>query len=139
MAVKPLKRTEDGVFAPPPPIRLNTDGTINVESLVALNLILGGLITHINKGLSLGDGTNGSQMGNLFGQWLSFVTPSSANVEFEMPHGLGVAPFGWIPVFTDGDGVLKASNYGSWNSSRVLFKHGGTSVSMIIGLIARRA
>jgi hypothetical protein len=133
-----LKRTQDGIFSPPAPLKLNADGTVNVQSIVSLNLTIQSLITHLNKGLSLGDGTTGSQTGNIFGEWLAFVTPSSANVEFELPHNLGQTPFGVSTWFQDVAGSLLVSRYGSWNKRRILLKHSGTSVSCVVFLISER-
>ena len=126
---RPLIRGTLGVFAPPPPIRFNEDGTINVESVVTLNQVISDLIRHMNSGLSMGDGTDGGQTGNIQNQWLSFVAPSAADTDIELPHGLNRIPTGFSTYFVDAAAVVYVRDYGSWTKKRIIVRcdTGGTS------------
>jgi hypothetical protein len=134
MATKPLIRGEDGIVSPPPPIKLNEDGTVSVQSLVSLNQTVAALIKAINSGLSMGSGVNGGQAGNIRNQWLTFVTPSVADTEFEMPHGLDRVPLGFATYFVDKAATIYVSNYGSWTKTRLLLKCDTASTSCVIQL-----
>lgn len=129
---RPLIRGTDGIIAPPPPIKFNDDGTINVQSVVTLNQVISDLIKHINSGLSTGNGTDGGQTGNTQNQWLSFVTPSVADTEFELPHGLQRTPVGFATYFVDAAAIVYISNYGSWTNKRILLKCDSVSTSCVI-------
>jgi len=134
MAIKPLVRGPEGIIAPPPPIKLNEDGTVNVQSIVSVNRTLAGLVKHLNSGLSMGAGVNGQQTGSIKNQWLTFVTPSTPDEEFEMPHGLDRVPVGFCTWFLDKGAVVYVSNYGSWTKTRILLKCNTASTSCVIEL-----
>lgn len=135
MADYPLKQVEhEGLLSPLPPLRLNPQGQVGTETLLALNQALSSIIKHINSGLSIGTGSQGSQTGNTRNQWLSFVTPSTPDLEFEMPHGIGRTPIGYTVWFQDKAGSIYVSNYGSWNRERILLKCSVATLSGIIEL-----
>ncbi len=131
----PLKQVEHaGLLSPPVPLRLNSQGQVGSETLLAINQTLAAIVKHINSGLSIGDGSQGSQTGNTRNQWLAFVSPGTANVEFEMPHGLGRTPFGFTVWFQDKAGSIYVSNFGSWNRDRILLKCSVATLSGVIEL-----
>jgi len=135
MATYPLKQVEhEGLIAPPPQVRLGDDGKVSVASIVSLNQTLASIIRHINSGLSVGAAGAGTQVGNFRNQWLVFLSPGTANVEFELPHGLGRAPIGFTTWFVDAAAVIYASRYGSWNKERILLKVNVASVNCVIEL-----
>lgn len=134
MAIKPLIRGTEGVISPPPPLQLDDDGKVSTQSIVGLNQTIAAVIKALNSGLSMGAGVNGGQAGNMRNQWHTFVTPSTPDEEFEMPHGLDRVPIGFSPYFMDKAAILYVSNYGSWTKTRFLIKCDTATVSCVIQL-----
>ena len=133
MAVKEIVKTGDGAFSIPGPIRLAPDGKIGVEAITQVNALLAAVAKKFNQGLSMGTGEQGTQAGNLFGQYLEFTSPSVADTEFALPHGLGYTPVGYLVVKRDKAGTLYVSSSGSWKSDTVYFKDSaGTALNLII-------
>lgn len=131
----PIKKVEhSGLISPPAKIRLGKDGQITVESIVSLNQAIENLTKHINGGLSVGTAEEGTIVGNFNNQWLVFVSPSVADTEFELPHGLGRTPIGFTTWFVDKAAVVYVSRYGSWNKSRIFLKVNQGSVNCVIEL-----
>jgi len=133
MAVyKPKEVEHEGLLAPPVPIRLGKDGGITPGMIVSLNQTLTAIVSHINGGLSMGTAQAGTRTGNMRNQWLVFVSPGTADLEFELPHGLGRVPFGYTTWFVDKAAIVYASRYGSWNRERIFLKVNATSVNCIL-------
>lgn len=135
MAEYKIKQVEhDGIIAPPSPIIRSIDGKINVESIVSINQTLAAVVKKINHGLSVGTAQAGSGVGNFRNQWLVFVSPSVADEEFELPHGLKRTPIGFTTWFIDAAGIIYVSRYGSWNKERIFLKCSAGSASCVIEL-----
>lgn len=119
---RPLIKSGDSVLTEPGPIRVGSDGKVPPEALAVLNLVVLGLIKKINGNLSLGQMVHGQLTGNFLGQCIQITaTPSVADTEFEIPHGLTTVPvFFWY--FLDRAGDLYASNFNSWNKDRLLLR-----------------
>lgn len=97
-----------------------------------MNAVQLAVIRKLNRFIHLGTGINATRPGNLDAQYLSFVTPSVSDTEFELPHGLLRVPVIMIPCMTNKAGTLYADRYQSWTTDRILLKHSGTSAEMII-------
>lgn len=128
MADRTLFHPGDGRITTPGPLKVGPDGKIGVGAVEAINLFLASIVNKINGNLNLGSGDHGTWAGNFYWQWIEFTTPSSADAEFEIPHGLDRVAEGWINVFQDAGGVLYGSSVGSWTTNRVFAAHSGTSV-----------
>jgi hypothetical protein len=122
MALNEIVYSGEGVISEPGPIRLNKDGTVGVEALNHLNALMAAIIQKMNRGLSRGNGQNATLTGNLFGQYLEFVTPSVADVEFQVPHGLDYTPVGYNLLNIDSKGYLYSSSIGSWGPEKIYLK-----------------
>jgi hypothetical protein len=80
------------------------------------------LAQRFNGLISLGDGSNFGWAGNLDGQTLTFTTPAVANTVFEIPHGLGRIPTGWLEVYRDRAAQLyDGSNKLSWTEGSIFW------------------
>jgi hypothetical protein len=135
MADNPIREVEHlGLLGQPAPLILGKDQQVTPEAIVSINRTLAALVTHINRGLSVGTGQVGSRVGNFRNQWLVFLSPSTADLEFELPHGLGRTPIGFTTWFVDKAGVIYASRFGSWNKERVFLKVSTTSTNCAIEL-----
>lgn len=135
MANYKLRQVEhDGLLAPPASIRLGHDGKIGPGAIVAINQTLAAIVNHINSGLSVGNSTAGTQTGNFRNQWLVFTSPSTANLEFELPHGLDRVPIGFTVWFLNKNAVVYASNFGSWNKDRILLKCSAVTTEVVLEL-----
>ena len=135
MANYRLREVEhEGLISVPAPVRLGADGKVTVGAIVALNQTLAAIVRHINGGLSVGTSQAGTKAGNFRNQWLVFTSPSGANTEFELPHGLLRVPIGFTTWFVNANAVIYASNYGSWNKERILLMCSGASVDCVIEL-----
>lgn len=95
---------------------------ISARTMDALNLFLQTLVRKINGLLSFGNGEHASQSGNLDGQWIRLTTPSAANTEFSVPHGLGRTPVDYWQGGGDKAYRLYDSNKGGWNETTVYLK-----------------
>lgn len=134
MVDKKIVQVSNGKISEPGPIRMSTDGKIGIEALNQLNSYMAALVKAINRGLSRGTGANATLTGNLYGQFLEFTTPSVANTEFEVPHGLGQLPIGFDPCLIDKAGILYTSSYGSWSDSMIYLKCSATSALCLIAI-----
>jgi hypothetical protein len=131
--IKPIIKQTDWAFSEPGPIRLAEDGKIGVEAITQLNSLIAAIAKRLNQGLSLGSGDQATQTGNIFGQWIEVTsTPSVADTEFQLPHGLGRTPVGYFVAKRDKAGTLYVSSAGSWNRDVVYFKDSGAAVLLLI-------
>ena len=80
------------------------------------------IVTAINGRLSLGNAAQSSQSGNIDGQWITYVFPSSANTEVEIPHGLGRVPVGFFVGEKDKACDVYTSNRSGWGKERIYLK-----------------
>ena len=134
MVDKKIIQVKDGKISEPGPIRVEKDGKIGVQAINQLNSYMGAVVRKMNRGLSRGTGEQGTLTGNLFGQYIEFTTPSVADTEFEVPHGLGQVPIGFDTVLTNKAANLYSSSYGSWSDSLIYLKCNVGSTLCLIGL-----
>lgn len=88
----------------------------------------------VNGKLSLGDGSNSSQSGNIDGQ-LKELTFVNANTDYEVPHGLERIPIGFISLDVNADGaVVRGGSRGSWSETRLFLRCNvaGTTALVVI-------
>lgn len=119
-----------GMIALPTPLRTDADGSIPDGELITLNQYLESLARKMNGKVSLGNGDDRSQSGNLDGQWITLVTPSGANTEFEVWHGLGRVAIGYLIGRKTAACDVYDSSIGSWTDSLMLLKATGSSVTI---------
>ncbi len=132
MVEKKIVQVASGKISEPGPIRMTSDGKIGVDALNQLNGYIAELVKKINRGLSRGTGVNATLTGNLFGQFVEVTTPSVADTEFIVPHGLGQVPIGFDTVLVDKAAILYSSSYGSWGRQHIYLKcNVGTTVARI--------
>lgn len=110
--------TGRGMLADMPPV-VSTDGKLSDVQVGFITDSIRNIIRALNGKLSLGDGSQSSQSGNLDGQTKE-VTFTSANTDYEVPHGLGRVPIGILPLQVNQDGaVVRGSSFGSWTPERL--------------------
>lgn len=80
--------------------------------------------------LSFGDAQTGMYCGNFDAIIQSFVTPSPADTEFELPHALGRVPVGFFPVFKDKACDIYAVESQGWNDSTIKIKASAADASV---------
>lgn len=103
-----------GMMSDIPPF-VSPGGKLSEAQVAGLSDILRGVISKINGKLSMvGDGTNGSQSGNIDGQIKEF-TFALANTDYVIPHDLERVPVGIVVLDVNQDGaVVRGTNRGSW-------------------------
>jgi hypothetical protein len=120
----------------PGPLQLPiVEGKLTPAAVATLVSQMEAITNAVNGGISFGDGRQSTQLGNIDGQTVEFVTPSVADTEFEVPHGLGRVPIGRIVLAQNGDGFLKDSNRGGWNKHHLFFKCSEAGVTFLVGLV----
>jgi len=120
--IRPIIKTGEGAFAIPGPIRLTKDGKIGIEALNQLNSLISAVAKTLNEGISLGTGDQGTLAGNLRAQYIEVITPTIADTEFVVPHGLGRRAIGYDISKIDKGGIVYVSSAGSWSSTLAYFK-----------------
>lgn len=116
------KRIENGVGMIPQPAvpDLKKENATTVIGYVVG--ILNGIVRAINGRLTLGNGNQSTQSGNIDGQWITYVFPSTANTEVEIPHGLGRVPVGLFEAERDRACTLYSSNRSGWGKTVIYLK-----------------
>lgn len=104
-----------------PPITLE-DGKLSGTTATYLSTTLRGMIDKFNGGISLGNGLSGYRSGNLDAQYIDVFTPSVADTEFAVPHGLGRKPIGYDVVRRDKAAIVYDSSGGSWGENVLYLK-----------------
>ena len=104
-----------------PPIALQ-DGKMSGPTAAYLTAALRTIIAKFNGGISYGGGNSGYRAGNLDAQYIDVFTPSVADTEFTVPHGLGRKPIGYDVVRRDKAAVVYDSSGGSWGSDAIYLK-----------------
>ena len=104
-----------------PPITLE-DGKLSGTTATYLSTTLRGMIDKFNGGISLGNGLSGYRSGNLDAQYIDVFTPSVADTEFAVPHGLGRKPIGYDVVRSDKAAIVYDSSGGSWGDNVLYLK-----------------
>lgn len=90
------------------------------------------LAEKLNGGLSLGAGKHLQRTGNIDGQWLWVKFPSVANTEYQIRHGLGRVPFGYIPARKDFAASIYDSSVGSWTNNVMYLKCDVKSITALL-------
>lgn len=104
-----------------PPV-VPSEGKLTDTQVAYLTDSIRNLIRTVNGRLSFGDGSNSSQAGNIDGH-AKEVTFANANVDYEVPHGLGRLPIGIVVLNTNADGaVVRGSSQGSWTITRLFVR-----------------
>lgn len=110
-----------GMVGAPPLLQLS-DGEVTDELISILTLFQQSIVRKLNGRLSWGNGDHATQSGNIDGQWVEVVTPSVANTEFVVPHGLGRVPSGYLVMRRSQVAELYDSNIGGWNDRNIYLK-----------------
>ena len=105
----------------PDEIVQNPDGSLNVYSVRALQETLSILIANFNGQVSLGDGSDNSQAGNMNAKYINVTTPA-ANTEFPVKHDLARVPVGFDTVSRNKAGIVYSSRQQSWTASVMFLK-----------------
>jgi hypothetical protein len=116
-------------------LKPDREGNLGDAAILRLGSAINGVISLMNGGLRLGDGSANSEAGNLSGVLLDITFPSVANTEIEMPHDLGRVPIAALVFWKDracdvysGRGASKA-----WGTeSRAFFKCTVASARVIL-------
>lgn len=121
MAISTRIRNGVGMVPDMPPITI-TEGKLTEQQASALSDAIRTVIRKLNGQLSLGDGTNSTQSGNIDGQTKEIYF-ASKNTDVEIPHGLGRVPIGIITLDVNVDGaVVRGNQRGDWNASRLYLR-----------------
>jgi hypothetical protein len=76
----------------------------------------------VNGKLTFGNGANSSQSGNVDGHTKE-VTFTTADTDYEVPHGLGRVPIGVLVLDVNQDGaVVRGGSRGSWSATRLFVR-----------------
>lgn len=122
-------------YVPTPQPITPIDGKLTAESARYLSGMLLVLAQAVNGGLRVGDGTPGSKSGNVFGQWITVLTPSVADTEFIVDHALGYIPVAVLPSLADKACSVYVSRQGSWTPDRIYLKCSAASVTLRLWLL----
>lgn len=91
-----------------PPIKTDRDDTLLPALAVKLYQSVQDLFEKFNGHISLGEHrVNGGRAGNLEAQYIiDFMSPVPADEAFEVPHGLGRVPIGYVVVSIDKPSIV---------------------------------
>ena len=121
MAIRELIPDKASGMGDIPPISLQ-DGKMSGPTASYLTSSLRNIIAKFNGGISLGTGDSGYRAGNIDAQYIDVFTPSVADTEFTVPHGLGRKPIGYEVVRRDKAAIVYDSSGGSWSDSTLYLK-----------------
>ena len=127
-------RIDDGVGAmpEPPPLVLGPDGKFDQAAILRVNNLLVQLFRRFNGFISFGGANQGAKAGNLDGQWIVIAaTPSVADTEFALPHGLDHTPV-FVFSLLDRAGTIYSSQYSSWSPTQIFLKCTAASSAAVI-------
>ena len=92
-------------------------------------------IFNVLKGrVRLGSGIDGANGENISGQFQTFTSGSSANVEFSVSHTIGAIPIGWLEIAKDKPAHLYLGT-SDWTSTVAYFKCDVASTNFIVFLL----
>jgi len=93
--------------------------------------LLRNIVFMLNGNISLGNGDNQSQSGNVLGKYIVVTTPAAANTDFTIYHGLGYIPKNFIA--TSGlTGTLYLSPAIAADSKTLTLRSGAVSTELRI-------
>lgn len=131
MALRTVIADPDSAMGDIPPINL-TDGKMSGPTAAYLTAALRTIIEKFNGAISLGNGSSGYRAGNLDAQYIDVFTPTVADTEIEIPHGLGRKPVGYDIVRRDLACSVYDSSGGSWGNDVFYLKCSVGSVTLKI-------
>ena len=117
MADRKLVETGEGLMGTP--ARLTPEATQDVPAAITklisnLSAQILSVVSKINGGLSLGDGSQSSRTGNLNGQWIEWKFSATPDSEEKIPHSLGRVPVGYEICRRDRACIVYDANTGGW-------------------------
>lgn len=121
MAIRTIIADPTSAMGDIPPITLD-DGKLSGTTATFLSSSLRGIIAKFNGGISFGNGLSGYRAGNMDAQYIDVFTPSVADTEFTVPHGLGRKPIGYDVVRRDKAAIVYDSSGGSWSDTLLYLK-----------------
>ncbi len=136
MSVRTLRKTGAGTIKIPPKIQLGLEGELEKKAVALMNEFNARLVRKLNGRLSFGDGSQSSLVGNFYGQFIEFTTPSGADTQFQIDHGLRKSVILRLVMRQDKAGSLYDSNLGGWGPRSVYFKCDVGSVLFKVALFA---
>jgi hypothetical protein len=83
--------------------------------------------------IRFGTGTDGDRGDNISGEW-QVVTSADANTEFEVTHGLGAVPIGFLVINVDKGSVIYDSGT-AWTATSIFLKATEATTTMKIFLL----
>lgn len=129
MAIRTITPDPNAAMGDIPPITLD-EGKLSGTTATYLSSALRGIIAKFNGGISLGNGDSGYRAGNLDAQYIDVFTPSVADTEFTVPHGLGRKPIGYDVVRRDKAAIVYDSSGGSWSDTLLFLKCNAASATI---------
>jgi hypothetical protein len=106
------------------------------RAISGLNSFMRDITRKINGRLSFGDASQSSSGGNIYGQWIEFITPGTPDLQFKVDHGLQKNVVARIVMRQDKAAHLYDSNLGGWGDDAVYFKCDVASVLFKVFLLA---
>ena len=104
------------------PLSVDKDGQATPPVVRSLYQAVDKVLTTLAGRLSLGTGTDGEHTGHLDGQVRAFTTPAVADTAFEVAHGLGRTPIGYVVIYQSLPGSLYADVSRGWTEEMVYLK-----------------
>lgn len=132
MAVPKLVTVGLPQVSAPAVLRADDEGKLPSQDIEAVNLYFRDLAQLLNGKLGLGFGTNFGRAGNLDAQWIHVPAQGTADAEFEVFHGLGRTPVGYLVALQTAAGSLYVSRFEAWTRTKALFKSSATGVEFRI-------
>lgn len=129
MAIRTIIPDPDAGMGDIPPIALE-QGKMSGVTAAYLTASLRTIIAKFNGGISFGNGQSGYRAGNIDAQYIDVFTPSVADTEFAVPHGLGRKPIGYDVVRRDLACSVYDSSGGSWGNDIMFLKCSVGSVTI---------
>ena len=130
MADRVRKQTAEFSIPEPHGLPTGVGGEFTEATSGFLNDMLLRLVRFLNGYINLGDGSSGSWAGNLDGQYIDHVFPSTPDTETKIPHGLKRRPNGYVVVRRDLACQIYDALPGSWSSSVIYLKSDTASATV---------
>lgn len=124
MATRPLLKVP---AAPSIKLKRGPDGMIPPEEIERLAESVQDLMTLLAGGLTFGDGSSSSIGGNVYSQFVDYLFVAASTV-YQIPHGLGVVPKGFLIVNSTKAGRIFDPDFGAgWGTKFVSLQSAGTN------------
>jgi hypothetical protein len=113
--------------APTIKLKRGPDGTIPPEEIERLAESVQDLMTLLAGGLTFGDGSSSSIGGNVYSQFVDYYFVA-ANTTYQIPHGLGVVPKGFLVVNSTKAGRVFDPDFGAgWGAQFISLQSAGVT------------